>query len=264
MRCIAIVTIVAAACTSLAVAQFETNAAGEKLDLNLEGPPVLAQIKATRPEYFDGCGVLRLGPQTCILIHTDDGRAYAVENTGNFWPGEYVHVSGLIDEDALACWPASIPAIYDNTIGACFAGTGTLGRGPQNCTVIFNADEGQSYVLDDYGDFFWGDRVYVTVPCQRRITGLLAGCHTHHREQHDSGLLRGLRYATTRTARLHREVCCRRRRGPTSSTISAISGGAIASTLPESSTRSRWPAGPSLRPPLNTTRSRAASRATEY
>ncbi len=162
MRCIIIATIVAAACTSLAVAQFEISATSEKLELSLERPPDSAQIKAARPEYFDGCGVLRLGPQTCILIHTDDGRAYAVENTGNFWPGEYVHVSGLIDEDALACWPASIPAIYDNTIGACFAGYGTLRRGPQGCLVQFVADEGGTYVLDDNGDFWWGDRVYVT------------------------------------------------------------------------------------------------------
>ena len=37
-------------------------------------------------------------------------------------------------------------------------------RGPQHCILIFNADDGSAFALDNYGDFFWGDRVYVTGP----------------------------------------------------------------------------------------------------
>ncbi|HNQ24417.1 MAG TPA: hypothetical protein PKK06_15125 [Phycisphaerae bacterium] len=113
---------------------------------------------------FSGCGVLAHGPQSCLMIQGDNGESYAVENTGDFFIGDYVYVAGWIDEDSLACWPATIPEIRDNTIVPCFSGCGTLGRGPQDCSVIFNADDGPSYALDNLGGFHLGDHVYVNGP----------------------------------------------------------------------------------------------------
>jgi hypothetical protein len=113
---------------------------------------------------FSGCGVLAIGPQGCLTIHADSGEGYAVENGGDFFIGDYVHVSGWIDEDSLACWPASKPQIRDNTIVPCFSGCGFLGRGPQNCTVIFHSDDGPGYAVENLGDFFIGDYVYVNGP----------------------------------------------------------------------------------------------------
>jgi len=111
---------------------------------------------------FSGCGELGHGPQTCTMFHADSGESFAVGNTGGFWIGDYVYVAGLVVEDSLLCWPPVVPAVEDNAISACFAGCGVLGRGPQNCSIVFHADSGGTFTLDNVGSFTLGDRVYVT------------------------------------------------------------------------------------------------------
>jgi|GEM_PF-3659961 len=122
--------------------------------------PALERVKA---ESFAGYGVLARGPSSCLIIfHADDGRVFVLDDYGDFFWGDRVYVTGTINADSTACWPVIQDAIEDNTIVECFEGVGTLGRGPQNCIVVFHADDGRTFVLDDYGDFWWGDRVYVT------------------------------------------------------------------------------------------------------
>lgn len=112
---------------------------------------------------FAGCGTLQRGPQTCVIFAADGGEFYLLEYTDGFVEGDSVYVTGPIVEDSLICEPFVGPAIERNTIQECYNGCGVLGHGPQSCTM-FHGDDGRGFVLDEYGDFFIGDRVYVSGP----------------------------------------------------------------------------------------------------
>jgi hypothetical protein len=111
---------------------------------------------------FAGCGTLEPAPQGCLGLAADTGESFLLENHEGFGLWDRVFVRGVVVEESDLCWPFIGTALEDNTIDECFAGCGTLGRGPQNCTIIFNSDDGRAFVLDDYGEFLWTDRVYVT------------------------------------------------------------------------------------------------------
>ena len=122
------------------------------------------QLEKICPDTFVGPGLLQLGPQSCFTFVADSGESFFIENTGEFVAGDYVYVSGEIVEESLLCWPVVGPAIENNTIAEYFVGSGTLERGPQNCILMFHSDDGRGFALDNFSDFFWGDRVYVTGP----------------------------------------------------------------------------------------------------
>jgi uncharacterized RmlC-like cupin family protein len=113
--------------------------------------------------YFEGAGTLQRGPQSCLFIFVaDNGEVFTLDDTGDFWFGDRVYVTGRVDTESWDCFPVMIPAIEENTIQPYFEGAGTLVRGPQSCLLVFLADGGEIYTLDDTGDFWFGDRVYVT------------------------------------------------------------------------------------------------------
>lgn len=133
-------------------------------DSTICGPYVGPAIEDnTIAACFSGCGVLARGPQTCLVLQTDSGESYPVENTGEFWLGDYVYVSGPINEESQQCFPLITPGIENNTISACFSGCGVLARGPQTC-LILHADSGEAYPVDNTGGFWEGDYVYVSGP----------------------------------------------------------------------------------------------------
>jgi len=111
---------------------------------------------------FDACGVLVDGVE-CVLFRADTGEVYVISNRGTFVPGDRVRVTGYIFSPPCAtrCQEGS-GCILGNTIEACpFEGCGRIAEGPDAC-VVFEADAGGRYVLDDFGGFGVGDRVYVT------------------------------------------------------------------------------------------------------
>ncbi|MHC4949244.1 MAG: hypothetical protein ACYTG1_13480, partial [Planctomycetota bacterium] len=118
-------------------------------------------------DQFSGCGELAIGPQGCVLLLADSGEIYAVANTGGFFPGDRVWVTGTINPASFLCFPATIPGIENNTIGECFEGCGTIVQGVE--CVLFQADAGGLYILDNLDGFSVGDRVEVTgclnAPC---------------------------------------------------------------------------------------------------
>ncbi len=69
--------------------------------------------------FVDECGTLGFGPQGCLLFNADSGDSYAIENVGNFLPGQRVRVAGVVEEESQLCFPATIPAVVDNIIGIC-------------------------------------------------------------------------------------------------------------------------------------------------
>ena len=142
-------------------------------------------------EYFTGSGTVDRGPQNCTLMfHSDDGRGFMLDDFGDFLWGDRVYVTGPIDEDSLACWPVTMPTIEENTIVEYFEGCGTIQRGPQNCILVFHSDDGRGFVLDDFGDFFWGDRVLRGRSDQRRFLRLLASLSANDRRQSHRGMRR--------------------------------------------------------------------------
>ena len=120
-------------------------------------------------ECFKGCGVLAAGPQGCTVFRPDEGGFYFIENVDGFELGDRVWVSGWLNPNSNLCPPISGPGIEDNTIGECFEGCGDLVQGVE--CVLFRADCGGRFVLDDLGGFQVGDRV--------RVRGCLElGCPT--------------------------------------------------------------------------------------
>lgn len=107
---------------------------------------LVAQINVTviRPA-FAGIGTLvNLSGQT--LLQTDDGRLYALQNTGGFALGSRVFTRGWVDT------AQDPPRISANDIGAPFAAFGRL-MGPPATDKRLLADNGQIYTLDGIGAF---------------------------------------------------------------------------------------------------------------
>jgi hypothetical protein len=111
---------------------------------------------------FDDCGFLIQGVE-CVLFQADGGGLYILSDRGGFQVGDYVHVTGFHDPFCISYCMQGNGCIFDNTIEACderFHDCGYLVQGVE--CVLFQADGGGLYVLDDYGNFDVGDYVRVT------------------------------------------------------------------------------------------------------
>jgi hypothetical protein len=110
---------------------------------------------------FDDCGFLVQGLE-CVLFRADSGALYSMKNLGAFVPGDRVHVTGKVSEFCTDRCLEATGCVADNTIEPCpLDACGRLAPGPENC-VVFVTDDGQEYVLENFGDFVVGDRVHVT------------------------------------------------------------------------------------------------------
>jgi hypothetical protein len=114
----------------------------------------------TIARWFSGCGTLERGPQHCLLVFVpDDGSGtFVLDDEGDFWWGDHVHVAGWVGELTWHCFPSKVGTIRENTIAPCFTGCGRLIFGPQGCPAL-QTDTDELYVLEDTGDFEIGDRV---------------------------------------------------------------------------------------------------------
>jgi hypothetical protein len=117
---------------------------------------------------FSGCGVIEPGPQGCPIFRPDGSdQFFFIENTGDPAPGDHVFVAGELNVASSLCLPFMRPGIENNIVGECFEGCGELIRGV-TC-VLFQADSGGLYNLEQEGDFEVGARVFVrgrlVTPC---------------------------------------------------------------------------------------------------
>jgi hypothetical protein len=110
---------------------------------------------------FEDCGELVQGVE-CVLFQADDGGLYLLENLDGFGVGDRVFVTGTLDPDCFTICLEGDGCIFENTIELClepFEGCGELVQGVE--CVLFQADAGGLYLLDDLGTFGVGDRVFV-------------------------------------------------------------------------------------------------------
>jgi hypothetical protein len=111
---------------------------------------------------FSGCGTLVLGAG-CVLFAADAGGTYVLSNQGNFHVGDHVRVDGALGATCANTCTAAATCITNNTIESCeaaFTGCGTLTQ--STLCVLFRADSGSTYALDNLDGFVVGDRVQVT------------------------------------------------------------------------------------------------------
>ena len=112
-------------------------------------------------ELFDDCGTLVEGAE-CVLFQSDSGGLYLVSERGGFLIGDRVRVTGDLDTSCVSACLEGQGCIQDNQITDCdglVAACGTLVS--RNQCAILQADDGQEYVLDQYGGFSVGQRVHV-------------------------------------------------------------------------------------------------------
>jgi hypothetical protein len=126
--------------------------------LMVSGP--FSAFAAPGPTRFEDCGLLVQGVE-CVLFQADAGGLYVLENYGSFQVGDRVQVIGTLDPTCFTFCMQGDGCIQDNSIGLCgsFDDCGVLIQGVE--CVLFQADAGGVYVLDNYGGFHVGDRVHV-------------------------------------------------------------------------------------------------------
>lgn len=114
-------------------------------------------------DWFEGCGVLQAGAEAgCLLLQTDTGITFLVFNSGGFSAGDRVWVRGTIDWACFSICMQGDACLIVDSIRFCenqFDGCGRLVQGIE--CVLFEADEGGLYLLDNLGGFSVGDKVNV-------------------------------------------------------------------------------------------------------
>ncbi len=111
---------------------------------------------------YEDCGYLVQGVE-CVLFHADGGGLYVLQNYGSYSVGDYVRVMGIYDPTCITFCMQGDGCILENTIDLCeydeFEGCGYLVQGVE--CVLFQADSGGLYVLQNYGPYGVGDYVWV-------------------------------------------------------------------------------------------------------
>ncbi len=108
-----------------------------------------------------GCGTIEFAASGCLVFDPEDGGpAHLLEFRDGFVPGDSIYVSGAAGPEA-ECLPATFPIILQNTIDPCFSGCGVLLQAFE-CPATLATDDGQSFTLQDYGDFQVEQRVRVS------------------------------------------------------------------------------------------------------
>lgn len=125
---------------------------------------------------FEGCGVLSIGPQGCLVLVPDDGGVVvAPDDVSSFGPGAHVFVIGKLVEESFACFPVSIAAVEQATTTICLptfiSGCGKLTFGPQGCTIFVDYMSGLGFVLQNNGGFGAGDTLFVEGPVNAELGG---------------------------------------------------------------------------------------------
>lgn len=92
-----------------------------------------ALVDNTIAAYFEGCGELGFGPQGCLAFFPFDQQGiFFLGELDGFGPADLVHVTGVVDDDLILCFPIAGQAIPANTIEACPVDADLNGDGSVN------------------------------------------------------------------------------------------------------------------------------------
>lgn len=137
-------------------------------DLGLDALAIDAE-----PQFVD-CGFLVEGIE-CVLLRADCGGAFVIPGLRGFVPGDRVRVAGKLTTSCTTFCQEGDGCILGAVVEPCdFDGCGRLVEVPAGC-IVFRAELGRDFLLDDLGDFQVGDRVRVTGPVR---TGCNSACVT--------------------------------------------------------------------------------------
>jgi hypothetical protein len=115
---------------------------------------------------FEGCGELGPGPQGCTVFRfvRRSEPFYYIQNVGEFGPGGFVFVRGILNNASTLCLPPGGPGIEHNLIFECFIGCGTLADGPQGCPILIPDGDTNGLFIENVLEFETGDHVFVSGP----------------------------------------------------------------------------------------------------
>lgn len=115
---------------------------------------------------YEACGLLEVTPgfPSCLVFTADDGLRLVPETLGGFQAGDRVLVSGTVNTNvAFVCGGELVFPLQQNTIGACFAGCGTLETDDTGtCLYFVSAEQGERFRLEELGGLPAGTQVYVS------------------------------------------------------------------------------------------------------
>ncbi|MGE0480000.1 MAG: hypothetical protein AB7Q17_05955 [Phycisphaerae bacterium] len=131
----------------------------------------IALVPPLSATEFSGCGVLVRGVE-CVLFAADGGGLYYLGVVDGFAVGDRVHVRGALDPECISICQQGDGCIVDAVVATCgptIEVCGTLELGAPGCILLHDERTGERYLLDDYGGFGLGDRVFaigaVVSPC---------------------------------------------------------------------------------------------------
>jgi hypothetical protein len=180
------------------------------LDNTIDGPACRSKcVNCPENDCFAGCGTLVLDGQ-CLVFEPDTGGTYQLTgNMGPFGPGDKIYVRGCINQfcfnplnESGGCIPGSHPCINleaptlrcgvdpcSTCPQNCFDECGTLvqddfvgGAASGGNCILFEADGGNRYAIQNAGLFNLGDRVRIRGCldpfCGNRLQGGIQLCST--------------------------------------------------------------------------------------
>lgn len=128
--------------------------------------PCLKEVSLSNCLTFWGCGTLGIHFECGNSLLLDDGTMFLIDSFGDFEIGDTVFAEGVIDFSCSDGNPfcEGIPCLLDVTLKPCsktFAGCGTL-FDIVECGLGFAAPTGETFLLENAGEFQAGDVVFVS------------------------------------------------------------------------------------------------------
>ena len=117
---------------------------------------------AALSQTIDTCGGLTIDAG-CVLFQADTGGIYVLDNASGFTTGDRIHVVGSLNPACVPICSGTIGCITVTLVSPCQTQYSACGMLVQaGACMLFEADPGGTYVLDQTGTFVAGDRVQIS------------------------------------------------------------------------------------------------------
>ena len=135
---------------------------------------LIAACQDTLPNYFSGCGAISGNPACLVFEPFGQQIHYLLSDYGTYVWGDTIYVQGAVstcqnDCDADGCLDVAFISDCDQNVPDTINACGLLVE-DQGCLIFYPDNASSGYLLDDYGEFVNGDKVY--------ISGIIYDCGT--------------------------------------------------------------------------------------